>query len=69
MKTIIASLLFVVITSVTAFPQAQLSNIAASLETAGETPVAGNFVSNNKSEKILNSIRPITIRYKEAPWF
>jgi hypothetical protein len=68
MKTSIASILIVLIPSVTAFSQARLTNITASLETIGETSVAESFVNNQKSEKIFSSIRPVTIRYKEVPW-
>ncbi|GAB3538728.1 hypothetical protein GCM10027443_34270 [Pontibacter brevis] len=72
MKTYLFHLLVLLFTATTAFSQEKFSNITASLETVGETATAANFVvaaSSQKSHVIFNSIQPVTVKYKDSPWF
>ncbi|MFD3001316.1 hypothetical protein ACFS7Z_13150 [Pontibacter toksunensis] len=72
MKTFLLYLLPLLLSATTASSQEKFKNITASLEAVGETATAGRFISaanTQKSNAIFNSIRPVSVRYKDALWF
>lgn len=72
MKTFLLYLLSLLLTATTAFSQEKFKNITASLEAVGEPATAGRFIpaaNTQKSSAIFNFIRPVTVKYKDAPWF
>lgn len=72
MKTFLLYLLSLLLTATTAFSQEKFNTLTASLETVGETATAGRFIpaaNTKRSHIIFNSIRPVTVKYKDSPWF